>query len=342
MLKRLGFSTRRIFLRILAIACAASAAIGLYCMQQTIAQLPRQCAGRVFTEGCREFVLWPSSILALVILAITALILSSFNIASMTKRARYSTVCLTIAMVLGVSWLIMRPILAWQGALVAENSRRTHDTKSLKDLPNESPPDALAQRDGGMQTSGKPPPHPFPEIPRSRHGLPLENDPFVAESVAEQEWLDRNGYPNAKQWEAYSLASDLQLLQAAQAGDSVAEVMLNSRRLTAGDPSAKEELLLASVEGSAFALQMYAAYMAGSGSNGNLQTAYALSRVAEMRGDYRAALGRDAMFSQKMTQMQRMQGDAEAMNTFAGMKKLREELYGSEASWVDPRPYGKE
>lgn len=56
---------------------------------------------------------------------------------------------------------------------------------------------------------------PFQQVPKTRMGLPLEDDPFVAESEEERRWLDRNGYPNAVQWESYTQASDYELSLAA-------------------------------------------------------------------------------------------------------------------------------
>jgi hypothetical protein len=183
--------------------------------------------------------------------------------------------------------------------------------------------------------------HLFPGVPKSRKGLPLEGDPFLAESAAEQAWLDRNGYPNKEQWLAYSRASDALLKEAADGGDSVAGVVLNSRRLAMGEPGSKEDLLINAVDGSGYALELYSAYMAGSKS-GSAQTAYALSRVAEMRGNYRVAMAREGLFNTPLTQAERMTGDAEAMVLFARLKELNEQFYGTSSNWIDPRPYGKQ
>src|SRR5690348_7507960 len=103
-------------------------------------------------------------------------------------------------------------------------------------------------------TGGKPRPlatmDPFFRVPKTRDGLPFSDDPFVAESVQEQQWLDRHGYPNAKQWAAYSTASDLVLEQAAAAGDNVADVMLAARPLSQGDTRASGKLMTAGKNGS--------------------------------------------------------------------------------------------
>ncbi|MEJ7746017.1 MAG: hypothetical protein WKF61_04540 [Luteimonas sp.] len=174
--------------------------------------------------------------------------------------------------------------------------------------------------------------HPFPGVPTTRVGLPLKGDPFLATSKAEQLWLDRNGYPNAEQWEIYSQASDSLLATAADSGDSVAKVMLNIRRLTAGDMSATQELLATGANGSSFALEMLSSFMAGS-SKGDPMTGYALSRVVEMRGNYRVAMGRDVMFAKHLNPVQRMEAEGKAMEIFNAMKKNRKG-----GGFIDPRP----
>jgi hypothetical protein len=178
---------------------------------------------------------------------------------------------------------------------------------------------------------------PFPSVPKSRQGLLLESDPFGATSASEQAWLDRNGYPNQKQWEAYSQASDAQLQQAADIGDSVANVMLNYRRLAAGDMTAQEDLLASAVEGSGFALDMYASFMAGSKSHGSTETAYILTKVAEMRGNYVHGLTRDSMLSVVPSQAQELQWNARSIQLFGELQKLHQEVNGGGA-WVDSRP----
>lgn len=101
--------------------------------------------------------------------------------------------------------------------------------------------------------------HPFPEIPRTRDGMSFENDPGFAESKAEQKWLDRHGYPNEKQLEAYMLAPEALLKQAAEAGDIAAQAMLDARLLPT-DPKAQQRLVDAGAEGNLFALNMLASY----------------------------------------------------------------------------------
>ncbi len=181
--------------------------------------------------------------------------------------------------------------------------------------------------------------HPFPELPRSRRGMSLEDDPFGASSVAEQKWLDRNGYPNQEQWAVYSRTSDTLLSKAAETGDRIARTILDLRRLESGDLSAQEDLLAAAVGGSGFALDMYASFMAGSRS-GNEKTAYIISRVAEMRGDHRQVVSREFV-RVRPTQQQRLEWGMEANALFNNLNKLHSKVYGDSKSWIDSRPVGK-
>jgi len=181
------------------------------------------------------------------------------------------------------------------------------------------------------------PRHPFPEVPLTRAGMDFEDDPGFAESVAEQQWLDLHGYPNIRQWETYTAAPDERLREAAAAGDAVAGVMLDGRLLRT-DPKAQERLVEAGVDGNLFALQLLAAYQAGS-RNGDPVAAYAVSRVAEMRGDLRAAIGREVMMPTPLTPEQRLLGEAEALRLNETMNKLYFDKYGAPAEFI-PRPIG--
>lgn len=174
----------------------------------------------------------------------------------------------------------------------------------------------------------------FADVPTTRDGMPLEDDPFLAGSREEQKWLDRNGYPNRIQLEKYSLASDYMLEQAASNGDTVADVVLQGRRLIGNQSDlAAERLMELARNGSGFALSTLSAFMAGS-SEGSPEIGYALSRVAEMRGDSRMALGRDAMFRRPLTPEQKLQGEAEAFRIFNEMRSSSK--IGK--AFVDPRP----
>lgn len=175
--------------------------------------------------------------------------------------------------------------------------------------------------------------HPFPAIPRSRIGMPLDNDPFVAESIEEQRWLDRNGYPNAEQWRIYSTASDLALQQAAAAGDQVALVMLENRALMRGDKDAADRMFKAAAGGSSFALSLLAGYMAAS-PGGDPILGYAVSRVQEMKGDKRAAIGREMIFRAPLSPEARVRGEADALRLFDSLRRS-----STKQPFVDPRPF---
>lgn len=175
---------------------------------------------------------------------------------------------------------------------------------------------------------------PFSHLPQTRRGLPLESDPFVADSIEEQEWLDRNGYPNAEQWKAYSSASDGLLAQAAAGGDEIAAVMLDGRALATGDREAPSRLLKAAQNGSLFSLSLLQAYMAGS-KKGNPSLGYSISRVMEMMGDTRIALARDVAFSGgELSPQVRIQAEAEALNMLQQLKKT-----SKKQPFIDPRPF---
>jgi hypothetical protein len=166
--------------------------------------------------------------------------------------------------------------------------------------------------------------------------MPLETDPFMAKSVAEQQWLDRNGYPNEAHWRALMQATYSQLEQAALAGDQAAQVVLNQKRLIAGDDSAIADTLELGADGSGFAIEMLASTLAGP-----LQdpvSAYAIVRAGEMRGNYRSGPGREVLFSVPLTSAQRAEGEAEAMEVFRQLARIRESRGGSNGSLVDPRP----
>jgi hypothetical protein len=185
-------------------------------------------------------------------------------------------------------------------------------------------------------TGGKPRPRapmdPFFRIPKTRNGLPLEGDYFVAESVQEQRWLDRNGYPNAEQWAAYSAAPDMTLAQAAAHGDDVADIMLAARQLAHGDPKAGGKLMTAGMNGSSFALSMLASYLAN-GKYGNPELGYAVSRVVELRGDWRSGMTRDYMFRTPLTPQQKARGESEAIKLIDSFRSR-----SPVQPYVDPRP----
>lgn len=198
-----------------------------------------------------------------------------------------------------MKWGIALPVVifALGGILLfhyrAGNDAAAEEQVTHATVPESRPskPDATTPKDAHAHvaesyflpiTGGKPrqraPMDPFFRVPRTRNGMPLAGDQFVAESVEEQRWLDRHGYPNSQQWAAYSRASDLELEQAAAHGDSVAAVFLASHQLARGDPAASGRLMTAGMNGSSFAIHELSAYLTGA-RNGNPELGYALSRV---------------------------------------------------------------
>ncbi|MBS7457172.1 hypothetical protein [Coralloluteibacterium stylophorae] len=172
--------------------------------------------------------------------------------------------------------------------------------------------------------------------PRSRAGMPLEGDPFGPRSAAEQAWLDRAGYPNAEQWAAYEHGSDYLLEAAAAKGDTAAATMLALRNLRNGDPDAKERLLELGADGSLFALEMLSSHIAGP-MQGNLSEAYAVSRVAEMKGNFVLSLARDYTMPRQLTQQERVAGEEAAIRLLNKLNEIAL-LKTGRVPPVDPRP----
>ena len=178
---------------------------------------------------------------------------------------------------------------------------------------------------------------PFSGIARSRVGMPFNTDPFRPKSKEEQQWLDRNGYPNEKQLEIYAIASDGALQDAARSGDSLAKVFLDGRKMMQGDPSAIDGLWESAVGGSSYALTTMAAYLGGS-SNADPVQAYAYSRVAEMRGDYTQAMVRDLVVRENLSAPDRLRAEERARQLFSDLTNQRRVRFGSNIQTVDPRP----
>lgn len=178
--------------------------------------------------------------------------------------------------------------------------------------------------------------HPFPALPRSREGLTGVVEVFGGDSIEEARWLDRHGFPNALQWERYTLAADLQLEQAALAGDTVARSMLDARRLRT-DPQAEARLLLAGAEGDLFALNQLAAFKAHRSDGAG--EAYAISRAAEMRGDLTLALTRPIMLGGRLPEAQRLLAEAEALALNRHLNQLYRQKHGMDPPPVEQRPY---
>ena len=176
-------------------------------------------------------------------------------------------------------------------------------------------------------------------LPRAtRQDMGFDDDPWGATNVQEQHWLDRHGYPNKEQHETFTGASDGILWSAANAGDIVAQVMLDTRALP--EREALDRLLIKGAEGNLYALQSAASFFAGS-TQGDVVTGYAIARVAEMRGDTSLALAREMMFRTPLTVEQRMRGEAEALKLSRTLDAIYREKTGSEFI-PDPRPLPSE
>lgn len=179
-------------------------------------------------------------------------------------------------------------------------------------------------------------PHPFPHIAQSREGMDMKSDPFQATSVAEQRWLDRNGYPNETQWMALLQATDTQLNDASLAGDKAAKSMLHQRRLLAGDETALDALIEDGARGSTFALELLSSTVAG--PLNDPVGGYAWSRVVELRGNARVAIGRDVMLKRPLTPSERLGAEQQAVELFKKLRDLQRSYLGPNAPAVDPRP----
>ena len=177
-------------------------------------------------------------------------------------------------------------------------------------------------------------PSAFADLPNSRVGLPLEDDPFGAQSVLDQQWLDRNGYPNALQWRAYAGASPDALRQAAAAGDSLAAIQLESWRLIQGEASALDALFEHARRGSLFALELAASAHAGSSRVRDPAMAYVLYRVLELRGNHASALARELTVGAALPALERLEAESLALGLYA-------DLFGDrhlQPCAADPRP----
>ena len=311
----------------LAISCAISA---LFHTSALIQQVALQCAAQD-SDICHQFVPWLWIGITFAAIGVFALIMW---FARRTRLASWLAPILFVALLLPVGyslWLWLQPA---KPALTQQDADRA--AQRTGNLAKRIEQAAAKAKPESLRSSGR---HPFPDLPQSRDGLSLDDDPFMATSKAEQSWLDRNGYPNAKQWATYTQASDLQLREAAELGDRGAKAILDHRRLMAGDGAAVTDLLTEGAKGSGFALDMLASYLASSRGD-DRQTAYAVSRVSEMRGNLRVAAARDLMFDVPLTNSERMQGDQEAMDIYNSLYELQRKIRGPSSSPVDPRPIG--
>lgn len=178
----------------------------------------------------------------------------------------------------------------------------------------------------------------FPGVKKDRIGTPLADDPFGPTSKAEQDWLQRNGFPTEDQLHAYSVASSDALREAAQAGDAVAEAFYEGNRLLEGDPAAEARLRDLAARGSTFGLARMAAFFAGSRTHRDVIKAHAYSRAAEMLGDVKGGLTRDMMFSKPLDPMEKLEAEAFAIELYGAIVQRRKQLKGPNAPASDPRP----
>jgi len=186
-------------------------------------------------------------------------------------------------------------------------------------------------------TASTRPPHPFPDLARTRESLDIAQDPFSSGHPEERRWLDQHGFPNGAQWTRYQQASDAELDQAARAGDTVAATMRDARRLGV-DPKAESRLLAAGAEGDLFALSLLSSWKAGADTAG-IPEAYAISRVAEMRGDLTTALHREMMLGARLSGDQRLLAEAEALHLNLHLNALYRQKHGVDPPPVEMRPY---
>lgn len=200
----------------------------------------------------------------------------------------------------------------------------------LGDVEATAPPNALdwAGADETDASLG-----PFSHVPASRLGMPLATDPFEADSIEEQRWLDRNGFPNEEQLRVYSTASEGLLRIAAERGDRLARVELDGRLLMQGDREAVGRLFESAEQGSLYALAKLAGYMAAS-RDGSPALGYSISRVQEIRGDTRVALARDVLMARPLEPMEKAQAELDALRM---ARDLEARFKGGK--FGDPRPW---
>ncbi|MFB9012105.1 hypothetical protein QSH55_014430, partial [Xanthomonas arboricola pv. juglandis] len=77
----------------------------------------------------------------------------------------------------------------------------------------------------------------------------------------------------------------------------------------------------------------------GGSANGDPVAAYAVSRVAEMRGDARAGITREVMIAKPLTTEQKMLGESEALRLNQAINQIYISKHGV-APILDKRPIG--
>lgn len=322
------FSINGPFLIALGSALAAIASGGL--TYWFYLRAPASCVAGINNPACHSFVpyLW-------VCLAALTLLLLDLGFILITKK-RWYLLAVFFALLMGI--ILAYQIKQWRSnipgpASFSTNNLQRYDGPQVK-VAGQSVGNLSPVSDTGIK-------YPFPNVPLSRKNLPLDGDPFDARSKAEQDWLDRNGYPNAEQMSAYSTASDIELREAAKSGDRAAEAIYNGRRIAAGDESAVDDLMEMSAKGSNFALDILAAQLASQKQDAASRSlAYSISRVSELRGNYRSAASRDLLFDSPLTQFERMEAEQDASEIFQSLIVKSQQLRGGQISPVDPRPVG--
>lgn len=176
-------------------------------------------------------------------------------------------------------------------------------------------------------------------VPRTRGGMPLEDDPFGAGSPEEQRWLDRNGYPNAAEWKALNGASISQLQEAAKGGDSMAAIMVDYWDVfQSGSPDAVNTLMRRGASGDAFALEMLSSALGVARANRDPVFASALRQVAQLRGNLALGLFPDANLPDPLDPVQRMEAARRAVELNHYLDNLRRVEFGLPPPTYDPRP----
>lgn len=209
---------------------------------------------------------------------------------------------------------------------------------ATNDFANTSPPTSVQPTSPAVMGAASY----FSNIKKTRKGLPLTDDPFGPDSIAEQAWLDRHGFPNKEQLLAYSQANDYVLEGAAKTGDLIAGIELASRQLSAGKVEAEKVLLDYAADGSTYALNALAQRLGG-----NPRTkmhdpvkAYAYSRVAELQGDVKIGLVRDVLLSTGLDPTQRLEAEAMALGLHKDIQNKKARKLGRSSVQADMRPYG--
>ncbi len=319
-------------------ALVATSAFSVLMAWREMSKLPLSCMVDANAVGCADFAPWiwtglisgvAAGVLALTVLAI------AWKRATRAGRSKLEIwfLCFVLAAAAVSLFYVYRPQnLGPNTGSPGSGSRFSTGSEAAGSAP-------AAPVTDNDPVNGVTPRHPFPEVPVTRAGMALETDPFIAQSVEEQSWLDRNGYPNEKLWAVLSQATNAQLSEAAAAGDRAAAALLDQRRLMAGDEDAIGSMLEAGAGGNLFALNLLSSTLARKPQDRVM--AYAISRTMEMRGDLRASIARDMAFPQMLTQSEVLEANVEALRLYENLLRVQRETKGPGSPAVDPRPLGR-